>query len=109
MDRTGPDPGLDAGGSLDERWFLDSTMRLQAAGVIESVVHDARSGNGSVRFTAAYHGLLMAGRRPLEEPQFVRAWLSGDPDEVRLWIEREAAALSAAKAESPGKPCDDKA
>jgi hypothetical protein len=92
-----PDP------KLDDRAFLDSTMRLRAAGVIESVAHDVRSGNGAVRFTAAYHRLLMAGRRPLEEEEFRDAWLSGDPARVRSWIGRESAMLEASNPESRTK------
>lgn len=73
--------------------FLASIARLRAAGLIESVVHDAATGEGRVSFTPGYLRLLQAGRVPSAEPGFVAAWLTGDPLAVRAWVEREAALL----------------
>jgi len=74
--------------------FLASIARLQAAGLIESVVHDAATGEGRVSFTPDYLRLVKAGRVPSAEPGFVATWLTGDPLAVRAWVEREAALLA---------------
>jgi hypothetical protein len=75
---TMPDSRLPEGAS-----FLASIARLQAAGLIESVVHDAATGEGRVSFTRGYLRLLKAGRVPSTEPGFVATWLTGDPLAVR--------------------------
>ncbi len=70
-----------------------SLERLHAAGIVASVEYDAATGEGAVRFTPAYHALLLAGRLPFVEPGFLEAWQAGDPRVVRAWVEREAALL----------------
>jgi hypothetical protein len=74
--------------------FLASIARLQAAGLIESVVHDAVTGEGRVSFTRDYLRLLQADRVPSAEPGFGATWMSGDPLVVRAWVERESALLA---------------
>ena len=73
--------------------FLASTERLRAAGLIESVSHDLRTGDGEIRFTPEAFRLLQAGRRLFEEPSFVAAWLTADPLIVRAWLRAEASAI----------------
>lgn len=78
---------------LDPRQFLGSIARLQQAGIIETISHDERTGQGSLSWTPAYLKLLHAGRHVFDEPQFQAVWATGDPLAVRAWIEREAARL----------------
>ena len=87
--------------------FLASIARLQAAGLIESVVHDAVTGEGRVSFTRGYLRLLQAGRVPSAEPGFVAAWLTGDPLAVRAWVERESALLAEGSEGADGPAAED--
>lgn len=75
------------------REVLGSFERLRAAGILESVTYDQREGGGMVRYAAPFLRLLLAGRRPLEDPTFLALFAGGDPAQVRAWIEREAARL----------------
>jgi hypothetical protein len=76
-----------------EREFLASAERLRAAGLIETIDHDPATGTGVVTFTEDGHQLMLAGRNVYDEPGFLRAWMTGDPDQVRQWVESEAALL----------------
>ncbi len=73
--------------------MLGSLSRLQAAGILERVTYDQRTGTGTVRFTQPMLRLLRAGRQPLNDPRFLAVFATGDPAQVRAWIAREAAAL----------------
>lgn len=75
--------------------FLASMQRLRRAGLVEQVVHNARTGEGEVRFTPEYLRLLQAGREPMGEPSFIAAWATGDPDSVKRWVRVAAASCDA--------------
>jgi hypothetical protein len=78
---------------LGPEQLLGSMARLRRAGIIELVIHDDRTGEGTFRWTSSYLKLLLAGREGFSEPGFVVAWATGDPLAVRTWIEQEAALL----------------
>jgi hypothetical protein len=78
--------------------FVASLGRLQAAGLIERVVHDMATGDGEISFTPAVLALMQSGRDLFADPGFVAAWLSGDPLAVRAWVETEAGALARGRA-----------
>jgi len=87
--------------------FLASIARLQAAGLVESVVHDAATGEGRVCFTLGYLRLPKAGREPFAEPGFVATWLTADPTAIRAWVEREAALLAEGSEGADGPAAED--
>ena len=87
-DRRPPELMLPFGTTEDD--FLASMTRLQAAGIVELVVHDRRTATGEISFTAPMFQLLQAGCEPFSEPGFVAAWLTGNPAAVRAWIEAAA-------------------
>ena len=90
--RRGAASDLPFDGTQEE--FLASMARFQAAGMVEQVIHDQRTATGVISFTPAMLTLLQAGREPFTEPEFLSAWLTGDPLQVRAWVETEAAAIA---------------
>ncbi len=77
---------------LDPAAHESTLRRLKAAGVLAAY---GRLPDGAqwVKWSDSYLALLAAGRDPLTEPGLQAAWASGDPLQVRRWIEEQAESL----------------
>lgn len=106
-------PGQSAGDGSDrlaaglvdiEERLLASAEALHAAGVLESIEHDPATGRGVITLTPAAHKLMLAGRLHFGDPGFLGAWLSGEAEVVRDWIDSEATRVRAEKDRGPRPP-----